>query len=185
MLSRKPIIQALVVAIGLVILTSTTRGTSPTLDGMYSLDSKASDDIEKAIDTAVANMGFVTRKFARGIFKKRHPAYSQVRISHDANEVVVALADGNPMRMPIDGSSAKWKREDGETLDIKGEWKVTRLVQTIDTFADDAKVKDTQRINNFSLGADGNALTLNVHFTAAGLDTPIKYRLVYRRIESK
>jgi len=174
-------------ALGLVLVAATVsaRAEPPTLDGAYALDSKASDNVDKAIDAAIANMGFVKRSFARGIFKKRHPAYSQIQISHDANEVIVTLADGNPMRMPIDGAIAKWKREDGEVLEIKGEWKATALVQTIDTFADKTNAKDTQRINDFSLDAGGSVLTLNVRFTADGLDKPMSYRLVYRRSEAK
>jgi hypothetical protein len=171
-------------ALGLATET-VAQGASPTLDGVYVLDAKASESIEKAIDLAVADMGFVKRSFARGILKKRHPAYSQIQISHDATEIVVTLAQGNPMRMPMDGAFTKWKREDGDTLEINGQWRTMELTQTIDTFADDLKTKDTQRVNDFYLDSSGNVMTLNVRFTAEGLGKPILYRLVYRRRETK
>jgi hypothetical protein len=132
--------------------------------------------MNKVIEAYIANANFVVRSFARGQFKVRHPAYKQVQITHTATEVVVTFETGNPMHLPIDGKTAQWKREDGEMLDMKGQWQNNQLIQIITHDA-------WKRTNDFHLDADGNTLTLNVDFFQQGgvADKPMLYRLVYRR----
>jgi hypothetical protein len=135
------------------------------------------DDIEAAIDENTATMNVVSRSFARGIIRKRHPAYQRIGIAYEGVHVVVTLDAGNPMRMPNDGSEVAWRREDGEILRIKVEWRDQRMVQTI-------KTNDVQRVNTFSLSPDGQALTLDAVATGGPMPAPLSYRLSYRRASS-
>ena len=166
------IATTLIAAIG-VVAPVCADGT-PQLAGKYVLDATASDNIETVIETATAPMNFVYRMGARAVLKKRHTAYAKLQIAHDAQEIVVTLADGNPMRMPIDGTTAKWTREDGDVLVIKGQLQGQALTQTLWT-------SDTKRINDFSLDTTGGTLTLKVQFTSQQLEKPMLYQLVYRR----
>jgi hypothetical protein len=180
MLPIKSLIANITLAIGLTAFVTAARAESPTLDGTYTLDAKASDDMDKVIEATIANMSFVVRSFARGQFEDRHPAYPRIKIAHNDTEVIVTLGDSSPMHLPINGQTAQWKREDGEMLDMTGQWKSNHLIQVI-------KRDKWQRTNDFSLDSTGNTLTLNVDFFQQGgyMDKPMLYRLVYRRIESK
>ena len=149
-----------------------------TIEGVYTIDPSASDDINAAIETAVAPMNFIVRSVARGRLKKTNPAYQRIAISRSANEIVVVLDTRKPIRMPTDGSSIKWTREDGEKFDLKAEWKDTQLVQTY-------VAEDGQRVNDFSLSPDPNLMTLHVTVTSGRLKTPMQYKLAYKRITSQ
>jgi hypothetical protein len=169
-------VQAAALTIGLTIVATAAHSETPTLDGQYTLDAKVSDDMNKVIEAYIANTNFVVRSVARGQFKTRHPAYARVQIAHTATEVVVTFDEANPMRLPMDGKIAQWKREDGEMLDMKGQWQSNQLIQIITHDA-------WKRTNDFRISADGNTLTLNVDFFQQGgvSDKPMLYRLVYRR----
>jgi hypothetical protein len=157
-------------------LAISANGEGVALDGSYTLDAKASDDMNKVIEAYIANANFVVRSVARGKFKVRHPAYKQVQIAHTATEVVVTFDAENPMVLPVDGKTAQWKREDGEMLGMKGQWQSNHLIQIITHDA-------WKRTNDFQLDTEGNTLTLSVDFFQQGgvNDKPMLYHLVYRR----
>lgn len=166
MLASRYLRRVALLVLSLTTAASIAHATSPTLDGIYILDAKASDDIDKALEAALDSSA------AAAYLKMRHPAYAQTKIAHDDKEVVVTFDNGNPMRMPINGAVVPWTREDGKILQIKGQWTTTKLIQSIDT-------RDTLRVNEFSLSADGNTLTIKVDFS--GYPKPLLYQLVYRR----
>jgi len=153
-------------------------GQEHSIEGIYAYDAAASADINAAIETAVAKMNFIVRPVARSRLKKTNPAYQRIAISRDAKEIVVTLDARKPIRMPSDGATIKWTREDGEKFDLHAIWKDTQLVQTY-------VAEDGQRVNDFSLGANPDTMTLEVTITSERLDKPMKYALAYKRIAAQ
>lgn len=143
--------------------------------GTYRLDPKASDNIEKAIESQTASMNFITRPIARGRLKKTNPAYSTIAIGFPANEISVTLDQRKPIAFPASGSSVKWTREDGETFDLSG--RVANGVLTQAFVAEDGR-----RTNTYTLSPDGKTLTLNVKVESPRLPKPVTYKLVYHRV---
>lgn len=151
------------------------------LQGTFVYDTNAAqsaDVIQKAIDTAVAKMNFITRPIARGRLKKTNPLYQRIEIAQAADQISVRFDNGKPVLMPADGRSVKWTRDDGEVFDVNASVRSTELVQTF-------KAEDGQRLNQFSLGPDSNALTLDVTLSSPQLPAPVKYTLKYRRGEAQ
>jgi hypothetical protein len=136
--------------------------------------SQSEQQIERAIETAVARMNFVTRPIARGRLKKTNPAYQRIRISETGGQISVQFDDRKPLQMPADGHAMKWTREDGEVFDVSATRQAGALTQTF-------KAEDGERINRFSLNADGTALTLDVTITSPRLPAPVTYALKYQR----
>jgi len=145
----------------------------PPVLGVFVNDGQSNDVIYKAIETAVAKMNFIKRPIARGRLKKTNPLYQRIEISHDANQIAVRFDARTPVLMPADGTSAKWTRDDGERFDVTGKLQTETLVQTF-------TAEDGQRVNTFSVGADGK-LTLQVTLTSLQLPAPVSYQLAYRR----
>lgn len=173
--SIKHLLSAAVLATCCIGTSSHAASDVSTLDGNYALDLKASDDISAIVETAVADVTFAWRTFARQNILAMHPAYPSIKIAHDKNAVVVTFDGRNPMSTPFDGTATPWKREDGDMLSIASQWNGTSLLQTI------KKGGTWQHDNDFSLNADGRLLTLKVHFVSKLLDKPLQYRLIYRR----
>lgn len=144
------------------------------LQGNYTLDRTASDDIDRAIDATVSRMSFITRGIARARLKKDNPAFQRASITRDGGAVTISL-DGTPIRMVPDGQSRPWTRADGATFGVSLREAGTKLVQTFDA-------KDGRRVNTYSLSLDGQTLTLNVLITSPRLPGPLRYSLVFQRV---
>lgn len=144
------------------------------LQGVYVVATQPADTIDRAIQTAVAKMNFIKRPIARSRLAKTNPLYHRIEISQGAAEIRVSFDEGNPVVMPLDGASAKWTRGDGEVFDVSASLQDSQLIQTF-------KAGDGQRVNRFSLGPDGNTLTLQVMLSSPQLPEPVKYTLTYRR----
>jgi hypothetical protein len=141
--------------------------------GVFVNEAQSNDVIGKAIETVVAKMNFIKRPIARGRLKKTNPLYQHIEISRNASTIEVRFDAGKPVLLPQDGSVARWTRDDGEQFDVTGKLQGETLVQT---FA----AEDGQRVNTFSVGADGK-LMLQVTLTSPQLPEPVRYQLAYRR----
>jgi len=144
------------------------------LQGTFVNDAQPAEAIRTAIDAAVAKMNFVTRPIARGRLRKANVVHRRVEIAQTAQEISVTFDSYTPVRMPADGRTAKWTRDDGETFDVSASWNGDRLVQTF-------KGEDGQRINTFGLGPDGVAHTVQVEVTSPRLPAPVRYSLTFTR----
>ena len=147
-----------------------------TIEGTFNASnaSQSEQQIERAIESAVAKMNFVTRPIARGRLKKTNPVYQRIRIGEEGGQISVQFDDRKPIQMPVDGRAVKWTREDGEVFDVSATRQAVILTQTF-------KAEDGERINRFSPRADGSALTLDVTITSPRLPAPVKYALEYQR----
>ena len=143
------------------------------LRGTYTLNRQASDNVNQAIEAAVARMNFVTRPIARGRLRKTNTAYERLVISFPTSQVSIQFDARNAIVTNANGTPIKWRREDGEEFDVSTEWENGRLEQT---FA----AEDGRRVNEYTLSADGT-LTMNVTITSPRLASPLRYKLVYNR----
>lgn len=145
----------------------------PALHGVFVSAGTPKDVIDKAIDSATAKMNFLVRAVAKSRLKSTNPLYRRIEIGNDGAQITVRYDKGRPVVMPVDGSTVKWTRDDGEQFDVSAHAQGAQLQQIF-------KAEDGQRVNEFSLGPDG-ALTLAVTITSPQLSAPLTYTLAYRR----
>ena len=140
------------------------------LSGSYRLVPSQSDDVDKAIDTAVRKMNVVSRGFARRRLRSTNPPYERIILTVQQNHVRVT-AGGSTLTLPTNGSAVPWKRG-GEVLSVSGRFAGGSFVETF-------QAKDGRRVNTFTATEGG--LDLRVTVTSARLPAPLTYRLRYRR----
>jgi hypothetical protein len=145
-----------------------------TLRGTFVINRQASDDLNRAIDAAVARMNVVLRPTVRGRLRKTNAAYQRVVISYDQRTVSITYDQRPPMESPANGRPVKWTREDGGKSDLSTEWEAGNLQQTL-------KGEQEMRTNTFSVSPDGRTLTLNVAVNSPRLPKPLTYKLVFNR----
>ncbi|MFI5365431.1 MAG: hypothetical protein ACHQ4J_07390 [Candidatus Binatia bacterium] len=147
----------------------------PKLSGTFRLVAEQSDDINRAIEGAVARMSFVMRPFARSRLRTINTPYPRLVIESTADAIVVVADPRAPVRTPANGAPIRWRREDGETFNVSGTWEGPAFQQTF--------VSGTgHRVNRYIVSPDGQTLTVQVEITGGGLKGPMTYHLVYRRI---
>lgn len=147
----------------------------PNLAGTFHLVAEQSDDIDQAIDRAIAPMNLLIRPFARSRLEKINRPYQRLMIGATANDIVVVADPRTPIQTPLNGAPIKWQREDGEPFNVSGAWDGTVFEQTF--------VSGTgRRVNRYSVSTDGQTLTLHVVITGGGLPGAMTYQLVYRRV---
>jgi hypothetical protein len=147
---------------------------APDLPGAYDYVQERSDNVDAAIEAAVARVNFLVRSVARGRLKKTNQPYRRISLAVDGDTAVVTFDDKAAVRTPLDGSPIKWTRDDGEVFDVSTSWRGTTLVQT---FA----AEDGKRVNEFSQEAGAEHLALKVTVESGRLKQPLTYQLYYRR----
>lgn len=166
------------VALLLPLLAAASPGRAETVDpamaGTFVLHRTASDNVNQAIDVAVARMNFANRPIARGRLRKTNQPYARIVIAFADGAVSTTFDQRKAIVTPLDGSPVSWTREDGERLAVSTEWENGVLEQAF-------RAEDGQRVNAFSLSPDGKLLTMNVTVTSPRLRAPLTYRLVYAR----
>ncbi|MNS24228.1 hypothetical protein D3C72_560640 [compost metagenome] len=146
-----------------------------TLAGTYALNAAASDDVNKAIDKAVAQMNFVMRPIAHSRLKSTNEVYQRLAIAMTGQTVRTTFDSRQPIESPASGAPIKWTREDGEKFDVSTAVSGEKSIKQ--TF----KGTDGQRVNVYTLSADGAKLTMNVTITSPKLSAPLTYKLVFNR----
>lgn len=146
-----------------------------TLVGTFERDASASDNVNKAIEAAVAEMNFVMRPVAHSRLEKTNQPYQSVAIALAGNNVSIQTDDRAAIVTSAAGTAIKWKREDGEVFNVSTVLKDKQNV--VQTFA----AEDGKRVNSFSLSPDGKTLTMNVTITSSKLPKPLTYKLVFNR----
>lgn len=166
-----PFLCALALAAALPVAA---RAQEASMRGTFTFNRAASDDVNAAIDAAVRRMNFVTRPIARGRLRRTNEPYQRVVIAYTPQQVTTTFDQRAAITSPGNGTAIKWTREDGEVLDLSTAWEDGRLRQTF-------RAEDGQRVNVYSVSADGNTLTINVTVTSPRLPAPLTYKLVFNR----
>lgn len=169
-----PSLRSMVVLALSLFAVGEARAQSPSLQGTFVYVAEGSDDVDQAIRKATSGMNFITRPIARGRLSKTNAPYGSITLSQTPSEVTVVTDGRAPIVTPASGEVIRWTREDGEVLDVNTEWQSGSLVQT---FA----AEDGKRVNVYTLGPDGNTLSMRVTITSPRLPEPMVYTLRYRR----
>jgi hypothetical protein len=155
-------------------IPATARAQAGTIAGTFTLDRQASDNVEKAINSAVKDMNFITRPIARGRLQKTNQPYRQVSIATAGANTVVTIDKLPPRQAPSNGTPVDWTRADGEKMKLSMRWENGQLIETF-------KPEDGQRVNAYTLSPDGQTLTMNVTITSPRLPKPLTYKLAFRK----
>ena len=157
-------------------LAATTLQAQPgSIAGTFTLDRQASDNVEKAINSAVKDMNFVTRPIARGRLNKTNQPYQTVTIATSGANTTVTIDKLPPRTAPSNGTPINWTRPaDGEKMKLSMKWEGSHLIETF-------KPEDGQRVTEYSLSPDGATLTMHVTITSPRLPKPLQYKLVFRK----
>ena len=150
----------------LLILYPVAAAQESTLRGTFTLDRQASDDIDRAIEAAVA------KPVVRARLRKTNPAYQRVVINYTQRLVSITFDQRHPVESPADGTPVQWTREDGERFDLSTQWQNGMLTQKF-------KGEGEERTNTFTVSADGRTLMLNVVVRSPRLR--LVYKLAYQR----
>ncbi len=146
------------------------------LAGSYRLDAAASDDINQAINLAIADMNFFIRQIARPRLRDTNQPYRSVTIGIYGRQVAFQTEKRAPIVTNAGAAPVAWTREDGETLEVSSQLEGSVLTQTY-------QAEDGQRTNVFTLGANGNTLSMRVTVTSPRLPDPLTYTLRYLRVD--
>jgi hypothetical protein len=142
--------------------------------GTFTLDRAHSDDINRAIESAVSKMSFITRPIARGRLRRTNAAYQRVVVNYTQTEVSTTFDQRRAITSPANGTPVQWTREDGEKFTLSTEWQGQRLVQTF-------RAEDGSRTNTYTISADGRTLTMHVTLRSPRLSAPLEYNMVFTR----
>jgi hypothetical protein len=163
------------VSLLLLAVVAPVQAQSAAFEGTFSLVPAQSDDIHQAIDRAVAGLNFAFRPIARTRLRRSNTPYATVRIERRGEEMAIGLdAVGDAIVTPASGAPVRWRRADGELLQVSTAWEGGRLRQSF-------VAEDGRRDNLYSLSEDGRLLTMEVTVSSPRLREPLRYRLVYRR----
>lgn len=159
-----------------LLLGAAGRGwaNDPRLEGDYQLVPGAGDDVAAVIEAAVGEMNLILRYLARRRLLHTNPSHRRVGLRFDGGIVTLLRHGLPPIRVPLDGRRVDWVREDGEHFMVHCLWEGPVLTQHF-------VAADGERQNRYRLSPDGQTLTLEVRITSPRLESPLGYRLVYRR----
>ncbi|HYJ80189.1 MAG TPA: hypothetical protein VEW03_11330 [Longimicrobiaceae bacterium] len=166
-----PFLCALALAAALPVAAQAQESS---MRGTFTLNAQASDNINQRIEEAVRRMNFVTRPIARGRLRRTNQPYQRVVIAYTPQQVTTTFDQRAAISSPGNGTPIKWTREDGEVLDLSTEWENGKLEQTF-------RAEDGQRVNTYTISADGNTLTIDVRVTSPRLSAPLTYKMVFNR----
>lgn len=150
------------------------RAANTDMAGRYVYVPERSSSVEQAVEKTVAEVNFVLRPIARSRLKKTNQPYQSITLATASDKLSITTDKRAPIVTPANGKPIKWKREDGEMLDVSMKWQGKALQET---FA----AEDGKRVNVFELSPDGGELKMLVTVSSKRLPKPLVYTLVYQR----
>ena len=163
---------ALSAATGAAIQISSPSSASPPqglISGSYILDEERSDDVNQAIDSAVA--GLSRPPFARRLRKAAAPPYA-IRISFAAGRFSIHYDAKAPIVVWTGGEPIEWRLDDGQIFDVSATANGEAISLTF-------RAPDSERTTMYR--SDGQQLVTETTIISPLLSTPIRYRVVYNR----
>ncbi len=157
-----------------LLLAGIARADNPALTGHYLYVPERSAAVEQMVDKTVAEMNFLLRPIARSRLNKTNQPYQKITLDFPAGKASIITDKRAAIVTTADGKPVKWKREDGEVMDVSMQWQGSALQET---FA----AEDGKRVNLFELSPDGTELRMLVTVSSKRLPKPLVYTLVYKR----
>jgi hypothetical protein len=148
---------------------------APAFGGTYTLNARASDNVQQAINEAGSHVMFLIRGIARSRMRATNPVYQRVVIGETPADFAIAFDQRAAVHTPSTGAATPWTREDGEKFQVSTRVTEGRLHQTF-------VAEDGRRVNVFSLSPDGKVLTMETTVSSPKLPQPLHYRLVFDRV---
>jgi hypothetical protein len=142
--------------------------------GEFVLDESLSDDINKAINDATAEMNFIARPIARKRLRSTNPPTTVVTIETIGDSVEVTSDGRISLRAKPDGIPMKWAAFKNENLQVTTTFENGVLTNV---FA----AGDGSRTNRYVL-RDNDLLEMRVTISSPRLEKPVEYTRVYRRM---
>jgi ABC-type glycerol-3-phosphate transport system substrate-binding protein len=156
---------------------NTPRATvASEFNGNYviSQETKATKEIAAAIETAIADMSFVARPFARKALLEGNKATKAIGIHAKKDQVSIKFGTKVEVTTPLDGKKITWTNKDnGEQHKVFTQVKGDRLVQAFNG-------PNGIRINTFVLSKNKKKLTMNVTISSGKLPDDVMYSLHYK-----
>lgn len=152
------------------------------LRGTWNLNRQASDNLDVAINRAVARMNIVVRQIARPRLRSTNTMYPTLVVSQEAANVRVNMAGRPTLSTPYNGQPVLWQRQTGAVCrEIKGD--CVRVTSTIENghLRQVFQAEDGRRTNLYTVSADGSRMTMDVTIESPKLPNPLNYKLVYNR----
>lgn len=146
--------------------------------GRYVHDAAASDDVQAAIERAVAQMSFVTRSIGRSRLRATNQPPADVRFALPPDSIVVHYAGQPELRARRDGSPRQWRNAAGEPFQARVS--VATAPDGGVTVRQVFEAEDGRRENAWRLDAAGSTLTLEVTVSSPRLPQPLRYRQIFR-----
>ncbi|MGE0789212.1 MAG: hypothetical protein AB7S26_26295 [Sandaracinaceae bacterium] len=146
-----------------------------TLSGEYRFVS-GQDAIRRSIQAVCDRFDFITREIARPILEDRNRPYERVNLDVRGDGARFVLGDWGPVETRF-GDTRTVTNERGERVRVRQIRVGDRLVQTLST-------SEGSRRNVITVSADGRRLTVDTLITSPRLPIPLRYRLVYQRVEA-
>ena len=146
---------------------------TPNLQGTYSYDAGASQNIAAAIKKVTSQMFFGSGMATDRLTKTNQPPQKLV-IIQTASDITIQADNGQAIKTTMNGTPVSVTREDGEALQVSSVWQGTTLQRSF-------QAQDGLRVNSYSLDPSGKTLTMGVQLTSGKLPAPLTYQLVYRK----
>ncbi|HEU0098955.1 MAG TPA: hypothetical protein VFQ67_09295 [Allosphingosinicella sp.] len=159
-------------AIGAAISISSSGSASPVqgpVSGIYVLDRGESDDVHKAIASAVA-VPDVTR--ITGRLRKSNTPSLGLRLSSSAGRFSIKDDVNPPIVVWISGEPIKWKLGDGQVFEVSAKANGETVSLTF-------RAVDSERTTVYR--SVGQQLVAETTLISPRLSTPLRYKLVYNR----
>ncbi len=131
--------------------------------------------IGRAIDRATDDMFFVTRGTARKRLRDKNRFSRDLEIAFPPGRIRVGF-DMITYETSADGRAVRVPTPDGETASLSQRHEDGRLVQIFRT-------DEGRRTNVFTLTQGGDTLRYDVRVDSGQLPRPVRYRLMYRRVD--
>lgn len=141
--------------------------------GTWELIPESSDNIDKAVEKAIARMSFIARPIARGKLKHHNKAFSRTFITLSPDGLEIRHDGGIEARYPSPLVDVRAKDVDGGT--------VLTSVTPGPVMTLRYKSADGVREDQYILNEDRTMLTIAVRVASPRLPNELTYKLVFRK----
>jgi hypothetical protein len=163
-------------AAALLALTAsgTAAQTGPIPAGTWRFVPEQSQQIDQAVDQAVAHLNFVIRGIARNRLRNANKPISRVIIQYPDTNVFISFREDEPPTIsPRTGEFVPYTRSDGEVVRVQTELGEGTIRQFFDS-------DDGRKEHLYQLRPDGT-MAMHVTVFSERLREPFRYTWVFRR----
>lgn len=175
-------LAALAAAVALCVSASAARGEELGLEAYrgewrYADGARGRQEIERAIERAVADLPFFMRPFASDRVREIAIPFERVTFYVRGDRLAFRADGWGPVGSRVGGPFEQIRDPYGTPLELQQSIRNGRLVQVF-------RGGDGERENVFALSGDGQWLWMSVRISSPRLPADARYRLRYRRVSA-